>query len=187
MAAVVVLWSSIGAGMLRTGLGLAGERPISYLGTDPRSVVLFRGSLLVATVLLVGFAAHVRGSWSTGRGFLAAFLTGQAGQVVAAVVPIDGPGADHAIHTTGGIVLGVSLPVLMWRFAAGQPPGPRRAAAYGLFWLEVAACVAGVALSRSMRAPVAEAVPAAGFHLWVIVVTAWRPTGGPAPSRASAP
>ena len=187
VAAVAVLWASVGVGMLRTGLGLSDDRPISYLGTDPRSVALFRGGLLVATVLLVGFAAYVHISWSTAAGFLAAFLTGQAGQVVAALVPIDGPGADHAVHTTGGIVLGLSLPVLMWRFAAGQEPGPRRTAAYALFWLEVAACLVGVALSRSMRAPIAEVVPAAGFHLWIVVVSAWRPTGGPAPSPSWAP
>ncbi len=187
MAAVAVLWASVGVGMLRTGLGLFDDRPISYLGTDPRSLALFRGGLLVATVLLVAFAVRVHRSWSTGAGFLAAFLIGQAGQVVVALVPIDGPGADHAVHTTAGIVLGLSLPVLIWRFAAGQSPGARRTAAYGLFWLDVAACVVGVALSRWMRASLAEVVPAAGFHLWVIVVSAWCPTGGPAPSRASAP
>jgi len=185
VAAVAVLWTTMVAGMARTGLGVSGDRPLSYLGTDPRSLALFRGGLLVAAVLLVAFARWVGRESSPGPGFLAAYLVGQAGQVVAALVPIDGPG--HDVHTTAGIVLGLSLPVLMWRFAAGQRPGPRRSRAYGLLWLEIAACVAGVLLSRAMRAPLAEAVPAAGFHLWIIVVTAWGPTGGPARSPASAP
>ncbi len=187
MAAVVVLWTSVCAGMLATGLGLFDEEPISYLATDPQGAALFRGGLLVASVLLVAFAGFVWRAWSPARGFLAAFLTGQVCQVIVAVVPIDGPGADHAVHTTAGIVLGLSLPVLIWRFAAGLPPGPRRSGAYRLLWLEVAACVVGVALSRAMLAPLAEALPATGFHLWILVVTAWRPSAAPAPSHASAP
>ena len=172
MAAIAVLWSTIGAGMLRTGLGFTGDRPLSYLGTEPRATTLFRGGLLVATVLLVAFAWSVRGRLSSSAAFLAAFLVGQAGQVVVALVAIDGPGADHAVHSTAGIVLGLSLPVLIGCFAAGLPPGRWRAQAYGLFWLEVAAVVVGIALSRSGVAPLAEIVPAAGFHLWIGVVTA---------------
>jgi len=182
-----VLWTTKSLGVDRTGLGVLGDRPLSYLGTDPRSDALFRGGLLVASVLLVAFAWFVDWNRSPGRGFLAVFLVGQTGQVIAALVPIDGAGAAHEVHTTAGIVLGLSLPVLMLRFAAGQPPGPRRAWAYGLFWLEVAACIVGVALSQAMRAPLAEAVPAAGFHLWIVVVTAWGPAAAPAPSPASAP
>jgi hypothetical protein len=174
-------------GVDRTGLGVLGDRPLSYLGTDPRSAALFRGGLLAASALLVAFAWFVCGNRRPGRGFLAAFLVGQAGQAIAAVVPIDGAGAAHEVHTTAGIVLGLSLPVLMWRFAAGQRPGHRRSWAYGLLWLEVAACVVGVTLSRAMWAALAEAVPATGFHLWIVVVTAWAPSVPPAPSPASAP
>ncbi len=177
----------MGLGMRRTGLGVSDDRPLSYLGTDPRSLVLFRGGLLVAAVLLVAFAWSVHREGSPGPGFLAVFLVGQAGQVVAAVVPLDGAGAASEVHVTAGIVLGLSLPVLMWRFAAGQAPGARRSRAYVLTWVEVGAVVAGVLLSRAMRAPLAEAVPAAGFHLWIGVVTAWLSTAAPAPSPGSAP
>lgn len=182
-----MLWTSIGAGMRRTGLGFSDERPISYLGTDERAVLLFRGGLLVSTVLLVAFAWSARERFSAPASFLAAFLVGQAGQVVAALVPISGPGASHDVHTTGGIVLGLSLPVLMWRFAAGLPPGRWRDQAYGLFWLEMAAVAVGIALSRSDLAPLAEVVPAAGFHLWIIVVTARFRTAAPAPAPGWAP
>lgn len=177
MAAVAVLWTTIGAGMLRTGLGFLEERPLSYLGTVPRGLALFRGGLLVAAVLLVVFAWSAYRRFDAPLSFLAAFLVGQAGQVVAAVVPISGPGSSHAVHTAGGIVLGLSLPVLIWRFAGGLPRGPWRELAYRLCRLEVAAVVVGVALSRAMRAPLAEIVPAAGFHLWIGVVTArWSRT-----------
>ena len=43
--------------MWRVAFDLTGDRAISYLGTDPRAMALFRGGgLLVATVLLLGFA-----------------------------------------------------------------------------------------------------------------------------------
>jgi len=157
--------------MYRTGLGFFDDEPLSYLGTDPRSRSLFRGGLLCAAVLLAGFSWFAKERCSTPTSFLAASLIGLGGQVVAAVVPISGTGAAYAVHTTAGLVLGISLPVLMWRFAAGQPPGRGRQESYGLFWLEAAACAVGVELSRSMRAPIAEVLPACAFHLWIAVVT----------------
>jgi hypothetical protein len=157
--------------MLRAGLGVADDRPISYLGTDSRTVMLFRGGLLVATVLLVGFAWAVNRRLARPTGFLGVFLVGMTGQAVVATVSIAGEGASHAIHTTSGIVLGLSLPVLMWRFAAAQTPGRWRRQSYGLMWLEAASVVAGIALSRAHRAVIAEVLPAAGFHLWIIVVS----------------
>jgi heme A synthase len=167
---VAVLWVSIGTGMARTGLGFSDPDPLSYLGTDARSRTLFRAGLLVAAVLLAAFAAFVHQRRSTPRCFLVAFLIGLGGQVVAAIVPLSGRGASPAVHTTGGLVLGISLPILMGCFAAGQPAGPWRRLSRALFWLEAAACVAGVVLSQSMRAPIAEALPAGAFHLWVVVV-----------------
>lgn len=175
-AAVAVLWVSIGTGMIWTGLGFSDPDPLSYLGTDGRSRWLFQAGLLVAAVLLAAFAGLVHESYSTARCFRLAFLIGLGGQVVAAVVPLSGPGSWPAVHTIGGLVLGISLPILMGCFAAGQPAGSWRRLSWAMFWLEAAACVAGIALSRSMRAPIAEAVPAAAFHLWILAVGlhAWR-------------
>lgn len=180
VAAVVTLWGCVGAGMYRAGLGFFDERPISYLGTDPRSQPVFRAGLVVAALLVAGFAWFVRDRFRAPDSFLVATLIGLVGQVVVAVVPLSGPafgplssGTAHAVHTTGGIVLGLSLPLLMWRFALGQVPGLGRALSYRLCWLEVVACALGLWLSASGRAPVAEIVPAAGFHLWIVVVTVW--------------
>ena len=181
---MVVLWTTVGLGMWRTGLDVTDDRPISYLGTDARAVVLFRGGLLVATALLVGFAWKVARGVARSTGFLVVFLVGMAGQAVVATVSIAGQGASHAIHTTGGIVLGLSLPLLIWRFAAAQPPGRWRRQSYGLMWLEVAGVRAGIALSRAGRAVIAEVLPAVGFHLWIVVVTvrwhAWHQAGATA-------
>ena len=59
----------------------------------------------------------------------------------------------------------------MWRFAAGQPPGPWRRLAYRLFWAEAVACAVGLYLSARSIAPLAEILPGVAFHAWVFVVT----------------
>lgn len=184
-----MLWTTVGVGMVRTGLSLFGERPISYLGTDPRTVLVFRVGLIAAAGLLAAFSWAVNRHLTRRTGFLTVFVAGMACQAVVAVVPLDGAGAAETTHVTAGIALGLSLPLLMWRFAAAQPPGRWRDHAYLLMWLEVAGCVAGVALSRAGRATVAEAVPACLFHLWIIVVTlrwpGWERDQLPAPDRSA--
>src|SRR5687768_5870187 len=147
----------MGTGMVRTGLRFSDPEPFSYLGTDARSRMLFRVGLVVAAVLLAAFAGFVHQRHSTPRCFPVVFLIGLGGQVVAAIVPLTGRGVSPAVHTTGGLVLGISLPILMGCFAAGQVAGPWRRVSWALFWLEAAACVAGVVLSQAMRAPIAEA------------------------------
>jgi len=157
--------------MYRGGLNLGDSRPISYLGTNPRTMPLFLVGLISAAALLSAFAREIRRLLTEPNGFLPVFLLGMACQAIVGVVPISGDGISHAIHSTAGIVLGLSLPLLMWRFAAAQRPGRWRQLSYGLMWLEATGCVAGVALSRASLATVAEAVPACLFHLWVVVVT----------------
>lgn len=182
---MAVLWATVATGMAVTGLRLLDHRPISYLGTDDRTVLVFRVGLMVAAGLVAAFSFHVRSVFPAPPSFLVAALLGLVGQVVAAIVPLSGPGAAPAVHTAGGLALGLSLPVLMWRFASGQPPGRWRVVAYRLFWLEAAAALAGVLLSRAGRATLAEVLPALAFHLWIAVVTARSPGrvgARPAPS-----
>ncbi len=171
LAAVATLWTTVALGMARTNLGFFDDRPISYLGTVGESDLLFKFGLLVAAGLLAAFSFFARRAFGIPLLFLAASLLGLAGQVVVALVPLSGPGSSSTVHTAGGLILGISLPVLMWRFAAGLLPGRWRIVAYRLFWLEVAACVAGVLLSRSGRAAIAEVLPAVAFHLWIGMVT----------------
>ena len=171
LAAVTVLWVTLGAGTLLTGFDLLGERPLSYLGSQHPSAVLFSGGLLVGALALVAFHRHVRARYSVPTLFSVAMLVGLVGQVVAALVPIGGDGLGHRVHTTAALVLGASLPLLMWRFAASQPGGSWRRLCYGLFWAEAAAVAVGLHLSARMVAPLAEILPAAVFHLWIVAVT----------------
>ena len=171
VAAVAVLWTTLPAGTVLAGFDLFGEDPISYLGTQGRSAVLFTAGLAVSALLLVAFHRYVRDRYPVSRSFSLAMLVGLCGQLVAAFVPIGGDSTAHRIHTAGALILGASLPLFMWRFAAAQPAGPWRRLAYALFWAEVAACAAGLYLSSLHVAPIAEVLPAAVFHAWVVTLT----------------
>jgi hypothetical protein len=171
VAAVVTVWTTLLTATLVSGFDLLGDDPLSYLGTRPRSAALFTGGLAATATLLTLFHRHVRTRFPVSVGFSLAMLVGLAGQMVAAFVPIGGDPTAHRIHTTCALVLGISLPLLMWRFAAAQPPGRWRRTAYRLFWAEAVACVVGLYLSARTIAPLAEILPAAAFHAWVVAVT----------------
>ena len=185
VAAVVVLWSTQTALVVAGGFDLVGDRPLSdlALGADGRFV--FGAGLVVAAVLFVTFLTWLRRRYPVGLACSAAMVVGMAGQLVAGVVPIGGAGTSNRVHVTAALILGASIPVLLWRFAADQPAGAWRRRCYGLFWLEAAACVAGIALSQQHVAPLAEILPAMAFHLWVGVVT-FGPRGGRSRQRVSA-
>lgn len=172
VAAVATLWGTLASAAVLAGFDLLGPDPLSELGTQERSAGLFAVGLAVPAVLLTLFHQEVRRRLPTGTGFSAAMLVGMAGQTVAAFVPLNGPAGSHRVHTTSALVLGASLPVLMWRFAAGQPAGPWRRFCYGLFWVETLACATGLYLSSRHVATLAEILPGAVFHVWVIAVTA---------------
>lgn len=171
LAAVATLWTTLGTAASRSRFDLLGDQPISYLGTTPASAALFSGGLVAGAALLVVFHADVRDRFAASRWFSRAMLAGLAGQVVAAVVPIGGNGPAHRVHTSFALLLGASLPALMWRFAASQPPGSWRRVSYGLFFAEAAAGAAGFVLSGRGMAAVAEILPAAVFHVWIGAVT----------------
>ncbi len=175
VAAVAVLWTTLGVGSVLAGFDLLGERPLSELGAGGPATLLFSGGLAVAAVLLVGFHQYVRDRFPVSTAFSVAMVVGMAGQLIAALIPIGGHGAAHRVHTTSALVLGASLPVLMWSFAASQPPSAWRRAGYGLFWAEVVACGAGLWLSALGVAPVAEILPAVVFHAWIVAVTVRSP------------
>jgi hypothetical protein len=186
VAALVTAWTTLLAASAASGFDLVGADPLSYLGARRASATLFAVGLAAPAVLLVAFHNYVRGRYPVGAGFSVAMLVGLAGQMVAAFVPIGGDPTLHRIHTTSALILGVSLPVLMWRFAAGQPPGDWRRLSYRLFWAEAGACAAGLYLSSLSVAPPAEILPGAVFHAWIVIVTfaTLTNTQGSAPRNA---
>jgi hypothetical membrane protein len=172
--AVGVLWSTQLVLIAAAGFDLVGDRPLSDLALAPDVGFLFGGGLVVSAVLFAAFQAYLRHRYRLGAAFSVVMLVGMAGQLIAGVIPIGGAGPASRVHVTAALVLGASIPVLMWRFAADQASGAWRRWCYGLFWLEVAACAAGVSLSRIHVAPVAEILPALVFHAWVATTTLVR-------------
>ncbi len=171
VAAVGALWSTQVVLIVAFGFDLVGDRPLSYLALEVGIGFLFGVGLMVSAVLFMTFLRYLRHRYLLGVASSVAMLVGMCGQFVAGVVPIGGTGTASRVHVAAALTLGASIPVLMWRFAADQPPGAWRRWCYGLFWLEVAACAMGIALSRSQVAPLAEILPALAFHAWVAIVT----------------
>lgn len=182
VAAVVVLWSTQTVAVARSGFDLLGARPLSELVNRPGGAWPFSVGLISSAVLFLVFLVYLRRTYPVGRAFTAVMAVGMAGQLIAGILPIGGEGVVSRVHVTSALVLGASIPVLMWRFAADQPTGAWRTRCYGLFWLEAMACAVGIVLSRRHVAPLAEILPALAFHLWVFVVTI-----AAAPARADAP
>ncbi len=184
VAGVATVWTTLLTAAAVSQFDMFGPEPLSYLGTDPRSSVLFAIGLAVPAILYTAFHRYLRGRYPTSIGFSIAMLGGLAGQMVAAFVPIGGDPTLHRIHTVSALGLGISLPLLMWRFAAAQPPGRWRRLTYRLAIAEVVACVVGVWLSSRSIAPVAEIVPGVVFHAWIFTVTFARPEAEPAVRRS---
>lgn len=178
IAAVATLWSTQLALIAATRFDLIGERPLSYLALESDIGFLFGGGLVVSAVLFVAFEWHLRHRYRAGATFSVVMLVGMVGQFIAGVIPIGGMGTASRVHVVSALTLGASIPVLMWRFAAGQPPSAWRRWCYGLFWAEAATCVAGITLSRLHVAPLAEILPALAFHTWVAMVTFGPAPGG---------
>lgn len=168
---MAVLWSTQLVLVQALGFYLIGDRPLSYLALDADLGFLFGMGLMVSAVLFVTFQGHLRHRYRLGPAFSVTMLVGMVGQFLAGVLPIGGTGTASRVHVVAALTLGASIPLSMWRFAADQVPGAWRRRCYGLFWLEAAACAAGVTLSRNQVAPLAEILPALAFHAWVATVT----------------
>ncbi|QXC60918.1 DUF998 domain-containing protein [Aquihabitans sp. G128] len=184
VAAVAVLWAGVGASVVRSGLPLAGALPLSRMAGDDRSSWLFGPALVVAAVLFLAWCTDVVRRHPVDLAFTVLMVAGMLGQMVAGIVPIGPEGSSDPVHVSAALLLGISIPVFLWRFAATQPTGPWRRTATRLFALQAAATVVGIGLSQAHVAPLAEILPALAFHLWVVVVTLHDPV---APGQPTSP
>lgn len=173
IAGVLVLWTGIPMAMHKTGLGLIDNRPLSYLGVDPISAILFNGSLLLSSFLFIIFAFYTTAKFNASKSFLGYFLVGQAGQIIAAISPYGENSDFRRLHTVAAFILAFSLPFLIRQFAISMKSGPDHKLYSNLFYFELILFVVGIGLFVFTKglAPLGEALPAIGFHAWIIVVT----------------
>lgn len=175
VGAVGVLWVSTVVGMRLAGLSLFDWRPLSYLGVNPRSAPYFSIGLIVAAVLLIAFCLRLSSSYKLPRSFKAVFITGQVAQIISALVPYGG--MARFVHTFMAFLLACTLPVLIWLFARSQT-GKLRPLANKLFWLEAGCFVIGIGtfVIIGRAAPIAQALPAVAFHVWLLTVSFYKPS-----------
>lgn len=169
---IVVLWAAITTAMSRAHLGLIDFRPISFLGVNPPTARWFSVGMLVSSVLFVNFAFFVKRLYQTNKRFMLYFMIGQAGQVIAAITPY-GQGTYKLIHTIGAFALAFSLPFLIREFASSQKTAHHTLLFRRLVKLEIATFIIGMGIFTLTKgiAPIGEALPAIGFHLWIIATT----------------
>ncbi len=173
VAGVAVLWTGVLLAMQRAGLGLIDSRPFSSLGVDPASARLFSVSLLLSALLFVNFAYYVKSAFHVHNRFMLYFLIGQAGQAVAAVTPYGDNSPYRLLHTVAAFSLAFSLPLLIRQFAASESRSRHHPLYRRLLRLEQLSFVVGIGLFMFARgiAPLGQALPAIGFHIWIIAVT----------------
>lgn len=172
VAGVFILWTGTLVSMSRAHLGLLDNRPVSFLGTDPSSRLIFSSSLILSAILFINFAFYVQRTFQVNNRFLKYFLIGQVCQIILAISPY-GETAKGVIHLIAAFTLAFSLPLLIKQFTISQHDKQHHKLYLGLLRFEQVGFIIGMGLfifSKGL-APLGEAMPAIGFHLWIFVVT----------------
>ncbi len=170
---VGVLWTTTLVAMSRANLSLLGSRPFSYLGIDPVSSRIFSSGLIVSALLFCTFGFYIRHAFNVKGNFLTFLLIGQAGQITAALAPYGTQSQLRLLHTIAAFTLAFSLPLLIRAFAYSQKESTKFKRYRWLYRLELLTFVVGMGLFifTTGIAPLGQALPAIGYHVWIIVLT----------------
>lgn len=168
VAGIAVIWVGVSIALVLAHMSIFAHKPLSYLGIQPVSATLFNGSVFASAVLFIAFGLYIYKHYKTSPSFLVAFFAGQICQLIVALVPVEGTPTQHAVHTDFGLALGLSLPVLIWRFYKAQTNPAIRMTARTFSYVELGLCITGVLLSKNGIGVLAEVLAAAGFHGWII-------------------
>lgn len=179
VAGVILLWTTTLLAMRRIGLGLVDARPLSHLGIEPWSSMLFSTGLLVSSALFIIFAVYAKKAYRANQRFLVYFLIGQAGQIIVAIAPYGMNSSYRLVHTVAAFTLAFSLPFLIREFARSQSHIKYSKLFRYLFLLELVMFVVGIGIftMTSGIAPIGEILPAVGFHIWIIAATLFAGAG----------
>lgn len=159
--------------MYRVHLGLIDPRPISYLGLYPETRLLFSSGLIVSSMLFIMFGYYIKRLFNVKNRFLIYLITGQIAQIVVAIIPDTARTRGKVVHTIAGFTLAFSLPFLIRAFAASQSKSKYHRLYRRLYRLEQGALTVGLAVFIFTKgvAPLGEALPTVGFHVWVLALT----------------
>lgn len=137
------------------------------------SAVWFSFGLLLSACLFISFGFYIVRTFEVKNRFLLYLVIGQIGQSIAAVVPYGRQSPDRQIHTVAAFTLAFSLPFLIRAFARSQSENQYSRIYAWLLWIEILAFIVGMSLFIFTKgiAPLGQALPAVGFHLWIITLT----------------
>lgn len=182
VAGVLLLWTTTLLAMSRIGLGLVDTRPLSHLGVDPWSSMLFSTGLIVSSALFIIFALYAKKTYRANNRFIIYFLIGQAGQLIVAIAPYGMNSSYRLVHTIAAFTLAFSLPFLIREFARSQTNIKHSNLFRNLFLSELVMFVLGIGIFTMTEgiAPIGEILPAVGFHIWIIAATIFAKTEEPA-------
>jgi hypothetical membrane protein len=170
---VGIIWLGVAAAMYIGKLGLFSTLPISSLGVNPRTSILFSISLLLSSVFFIKFAYYVSREFNVKNKFLLYFLIGQIGQIIVAIAPYGNHSRYKLVHTVAAFVLAFSLPFLIQQFYYSQAKSSHKSLYKNLLVLEILLFIIGIGAFVFTKgiAPLGEILPTLGFHIWIIVVS----------------
>jgi hypothetical membrane protein len=165
---VIVLWSVVTVGMLRSGLNLFDSRPLSFIGVATESALLFNAGLTVAALLFLYFGFQLSKRYKLKQTFLVFLTVGQLAQIVAAIFPY---GGDYkTIHTYAAFTLAVMIPFYMRAFAKSDLDKKIKRPAQLFYRAELLFAVIGIGAFIFIEgiSPASEILPALPFHGWIL-------------------
>jgi hypothetical membrane protein len=167
---VAIIWLGVGTAMSRAGLRFIDSRPISYLGVTPNTSHLFSITLISSALLFILFGFYLRSKIQTSNKFLVLLIIGQ---IIAAITPYGKAEPARSIHTYAAFTLAFSLPLLISAFQNSLKKTSYNNLLKLLVGIECTTFFVGIGLFVFTKgiAPLGEALPAIGFHVWIIVVT----------------
>ena len=170
---IVALWTLIITALLRARLGFFDNKPISYLGVNPHTKLLFSTALIISAVCFILFGLYLKRVFRVHGTYIYFFIIGQIGQIVAGVVPDKSGSGAKVVHVIAAFTLAFSLPLLIGQFARSQKDSNYQKLYQGLFYFELAAFVIGIGLFISTKgsAVLDETLPTIAFDVWMIVLT----------------
>ncbi len=169
-----VLWLSVGVSLFITRFNVLGNSPISYLGTYPQTKYIFNTGLILASVLLLTFAYHIRHKLAVSKAFLAVFTLGQVCQIIVALTPYTSKTILRPIHIISGFVLAITLPLSIGLFAKTAQLSKRiRTTSLYLFYGELLLFVLGISwfVLASSGGALSEIITAIVFDVWIITLS----------------